>query len=332
VKALFPYKTLFGDVTLAVESLHIDDTELPSAVRPLERIVELATLDRAAWEEARLRVAVAGPATELAEMTAPVAAVIANCGPSNTRQSAILEPDPAVAGRWVGEIILARPYWFGSAELRGAIVATVEGEDSRVIGWAEPWSLEFDDLPNRPSVGGAIKITWVDFTDPGDHAFLRGQADKPYYLRIDPQEPQLFLNRAFDGLEALLVDRRNRRGPDRALHDQTRSAIADKTWTALFNTAIDSVGTDDSGNPEWPEVDWQRAVLEMLLSLMYPEQSPEEALREAYEARRGEGASAFLQERLMLAASQQARVPQFLRQGSRLVPTDSADEDLEAVR
>jgi hypothetical protein len=333
MKPLFPYETLFGDVTLTVESLHIDDDEPRGAIRHDDRIVRLGAVDRATWEEARIRVAVAGPPAEVAATTAPTATVIVNCGPSNTRQSVILEPDPAVAGRWIGEITLARPYWFGKAELRGGIVATVEGEAHRVIGWADPWSLELDDLPNRPTVGGAIKITWANFAEPGDdRLFLRVHVDKPYYLRIDPQEPQLFLNSGFDGLEALLVDRRNRRGADRALHDQTRSSIADKTWTALFNAAIDSVDVDESGNPEWPEIDWQRTVLETLLALMWPEQSLEEVLRDAYEARRGHGASAVLQERLTPAASQQARVPRLLREGIRLVSNDSTNDDQELDR
>ena len=147
------------------------------------------------------------------------------------------------------------------------------------------WTILYDDLPNRP-INGAIKITWVDFDDPGDDKrFLKEHRANYFYLSIDPDEPQIFLNRSFDGLEPLLADRR-RRGLDKALHDQTRASIADKTWSALFNAAFDAVEVDvDTGEPEWPSVDWQRNVLESLLSRMFPQQSGKQALDEACTAR-----------------------------------------------
>jgi hypothetical protein len=327
MKSLFPYKTLFGDVRLSIDDLYVDEEHRSGAIRNDERIVELARLDRSAWSRATLVVSIAGPAGELLETTAPVAVVVVNCGRTETRQSTVLLRDDAAPGRWFGEIELDRAMWFGSAEVRGGIVATVDGEPHRIIGWGDPWMLEFDDLPNRPAVGGAIKITWVHFNEPGDdRQFLKLHADKPYFLRIDPSEPQLFLNSDFEGLQQLLADRRGRRGADLALHNQMRSGIADKTWTALFNAAIDTVEPDDEGNPSWPEIDWQRTVLETLLDLMFPEQTREEALRDAFSAYRERG-GAELQERLAPAASTQARMPRLLREGIRLVTNEAPEEE-----
>lgn len=330
MKALFPYRTLFGDVTADIVEIAIDDVGVSGRVDIDERRIALQGVGRASWDTVRLTVSVAGPAGELAEADNAVAVAVANCGPSNTRVSTVLEPDGATPGRWTGELSLDRHLWFGQAELRCGIVATVDGEDNRIIGWADTWTIGFDDLPNRPVIGGAIKITWLDFNNPGDdRTHLRRHTDKYLYLSIDPHEPQLFLNRGFDGLEALLVDRPNRRGADRALHDQTRASIADKTWSALFNTAIDSVEVDGDNNPEWPEIPWQQVVLRSLLDQMYRDQSPDTALANAYEARRSPDAAGSLQERLAPAASAQARAPRLLRDGIRRLSHELATNDEE---
>jgi hypothetical protein len=332
MKELYPYDTLFGDVSVTVKSVEIDDHEIAGRIHVDQRLVDFEGLDRAQWETARLDFEVAGPVAELAALDGASAVAILNCGPSNTRLSIALTADDASAGHWQGSFELVRDDWYGQAELRCGIVATVDDVANRIVGWADSWKLAFDDLPSRPTIGGSIQITWVDFKEPGDdRKYLRRHDDKYCYLSIDPHEPQLFLNKSFPGLEALLVDRR-RRAADKALHDQTRASIADKTWTALFNAALDFVELDEeTDEPRWPDVEWQRTVLETLLASMYPDDAAEEALANAYTARHSTDAAGTLQELLAPAAGEQARAPRLLREGIRLLSNELSIEEEEQV-
>ena len=325
---LFPYPVLFGDVTLSISDINIDNTPISSRVHVDEREVDLQGVERSNWESASIIVSVAAPAAEISDAADVRCFVVANCGRSNHRASVELPQDPHDVGRWSGQLEFERPYWYADAVLTAYVVATIDGEQNRVIGTSDSWTVGFDDLPNRP-VNGAIKIRWVDFGNPGDGMdYLYEHRENYMFISIDIEEPQLLLNSGFDGLEQLLSDRRHR-GLDRALHDQTRAAIADKTWSALFNTAIELIGDDEDGDgePEWPSVAWQRTVLESLLDRMYQGKAPDEALREAYTTREAPGGSATLQMRLAPAAAMQARAPRLLRDGIRVMSSELETDD-----
>jgi hypothetical protein len=327
VKELYPYDVLFGDVVIEVRGVRIDDVPVNGRTDPDSRTVDLTGVERVDWERASIEILVTAPASEVANLVDDTTVAVLECGPSNNRTSFRLEPDFPGSGSWRGEITLEREYWFGVAELRCGVTATVDGVAKRIVGWANPWTVAFDDLPNRPTIGGAIKITWLDFENPGERAYLRRHADKYYYISVDPHEPHLFLNKGFGGLDALLGDRPRRGAADRALHDQTRASIADKTWTALFNAALDFVEVDDDGLPQWPDVEWQRVVLESLLASMYPDESLDDALVNAYVARHTKESGGALQELLAPAASAQARAPRLLRDGIRLLSSELTEEE-----
>lgn len=327
MKALFPYPTLFGDVSVVVvPEVVIDDQPVANRVDVDARSVDLHAIERVQWERARISIVVTAPATEIAEAEDAACVAVVNCRPSNNRSSVVLTPDKDTQGRWTGELELDRMYWYEQAEIRCGVVATVDDVANRVVGWAEPWTILFDDLPDRP-INGALKITWVDFADPGDDkSYLRDHTDNYVYLSIDPSEPQLFLNRGFDGLEALLADRR-RRHLDKALHDQTRASIADKVWTALFNAAIEAVEADADDRPELPDTAWQRSVLEALLARMYPDKSAEEALEEAWNSMRTPDSAGVVQQLLAPASAVQAKAPRLLRDGIRVLSAELGNPD-----
>lgn len=317
MKALFPYQTLVGDVTLAVEHIRIDDKVAQHTVQLDERTIDLRDLEETDWEVAVITLVAKAPPSEIADRSETKCVALAECGYANNRVSALLTEDPSIRGLWKGHLELERAYWYAAAELRVHITGTVGGVSDRIIGSSELWWIQFNDLADRP-INGAIKITWVDFGDPDDdRAFLRKHQDNYAYLSIDPDEPQLLLNRGFAGLEQLLADRR-RRGLEKALHDQTRTSIADKTWFALFNAALAAVeSNDDASMPEWPTVDWQRKVLESLLARMYPEKDPEEALVEVWASYRSPDTSATVQEQVGPASNAHVRAPRLLREGIR---------------
>ena len=322
MKELFPYPTLFGDVNLTVTEIYIDDKTVRERVDVDGCTVDLSRIEKSDWETARISLVVHAPPSEIANAIEARCIAVANCGPSNYRISVPLSEEPDTLGQWRGDLEIDRLYWYSQAQLRAHVVSTVAGTSNRIIGSSEPWTLLYDDLPNRP-IRGAIKISWVDFDNPGDgKLFLRNHQDQYVFLSIDPDEPQLFLNRSFDGLEQLLADRR-RPGRDRALHDQTRASIADKTWSALFNAAIDAVEANaDSGELEWPPIDWQRNILESLLVRMYPGKVAEEALHDAWTTRNASDSPGTLQQLLAPATAKQVGAPRLLRDGIRLIAAE----------
>ena len=337
MKTLFPYQTLFGDVTASVHQVTIENERVNDRIEVDQRMVDLKRVERKDWETATISIVVRATAAEIAQANDPVCVAVLNCGPTNNRVSALLAPDPTNTGVWRGDLQLDRPYWYSQAILRCGVVASVEGQSNRIIGWADTWTISFDDLPNWP-INGAIKITWVDFNFPDeDKKYLRRHAENYMYLSLDQDEPQVFLNKGFDGLEQLLTDRK-RRAADRALNDQTRAAIADKTWTALFNTALSAVEElteydpktgelRKTGEPQWPDTNWQRTVLEALLPDMYPDKDSDEALKEAWSDRNTPDSPGTLQEHLAVATTVQSKANRLLRDSIRAMSNElGADE------
>jgi hypothetical protein len=327
VRTLYPYNVLVGDVRLSIGQVLVDGKPLSSGyINPDLLQIDFAGLESERWEQAAIEVAVSGPERELAGSKVwqnPDAVLQLNCGYSNTRQAAVLTQDPHVPARWTGTVEMDRDDWFGRATLRAFVHATVDGTAHRIIGVSDDWTLSFDDLPASP-VHGSIRISWVDFENDGDRPYLKKFKHDPYYLRLDPEDPSLFLNRGFEGLEALLVDRRHRPGPEKALHDSTRGNIASDVWSAMFAAALDAVEVDLETNlPDFPREAWREVVLKSLLARIYPDLSPHDALVTAVATRNSGEGSGDLFERLLPAAAGQVRLPQLLRKGIALLEKDT---------
>ncbi len=328
MNVLFPYKTLFGDVASRIDRVHIDGEDPPALSIDVDRrAVELRGLERQNWASAGIHMEIAGPASELRTRADagedPQAIAVLHCGPTNARRALRLRPSDVDPSLWHGTVEIDRGHWFGRIVVRGFFTATVDGVADRVVGQAPVWTVELDDLPRSP-VHGSITVTWVDFSAADvEPAILHHYAQDPWFLMLDPEEPVLFLNKAFDGLEALLGDRRRRDRPERVLHDQTRAAIASQAWVAMFNAAIGAVDSDDDGISHWPTADtWHRSVLEILIPRMFPERDHEDALQEVLELLGQADGSAAIQQRLLPAAAEHVGAPRLLRSGIRLLGTE----------
>lgn len=315
-KWIYPYERLFGDVALKLEALHVDGEEVPGdRVDPDHQEVRLLDLEREEWEVAELTIALSGPLTELREWrkegVRPEAFAVVNCPASNTRQAVELEPDPGNPARWEGRLELQRSNWFGRVDLRGAVVAPVEGSADRMIGEPEPWVIRLDDVP-PPPVSGAIKTLWHDFAYPDDElVWLREYKAEPVFLRLDDEQPVLYLNRSFEGLKALLDRKPKRERGEQALHDQARASIAIQAWTAMFDAAVQAISAEEDEEPDWPEQTWKRIALEMLLDRIYPDKEPDDALREIAQLRRDD--SGTLQQQILIAVSRHVGGARLLR-------------------
>jgi hypothetical protein len=331
VIALYPYDSLVGDVRLTVSKVVIDGKTLSTNyINPDLPEIAFRDLDADHWEEAMIDVTVTAPASELSGNPAwedPVAVIQMICSHSNTRRAMRLDADPHTPARWYGTVILTRAEWYGRATMRAVVPATVEGVPHRVIGVGETWTLSFDDLPPSP-VHGSIAVQWVDFADDGERG-LKSYKDDPYHLRLDPDAPVLYLNSGFEGLEALLGDRKRRPRAEQAMHDSTRVNIAGDAWQAMFVTALDAVEVDpETQLPEWPAEEWRVVVLKTLFPRIYPHLGPEDALIEANQARRSGEGSGELLERLLPAAAAQVGTAPLLRRGIALLEKDAETKEM----
>ncbi|MHA7263486.1 hypothetical protein ACX80W_09830 [Arthrobacter sp. TMN-37] len=327
MKDLYPYDTLpDNSVRLKVDRVLIDDKPLSTEyINPDMAQIAFAELDERGWERAQVEVTVTGPEVELADgkWGHPQTVLQVNCGYSNTRQAVVLEADTGTNARWKGSIELDRDQWFGRATLRALIHAEVEGVGNRVIGSGDTWTVAFDDLPPSP-VHGSIRVSWVDFANDEGRPYLKSFSGDPYYLRLDPEDPSLLLNNGFEGLEALLGDRKRRPRAEEALYHSTRGNIASDVWSAMFVTALNSVELDSETQlPEFPREGWQEVVLKSLFARIYPELAPDDALVEAVAARDSRDGSGDLLERLLPATARQVGLPALLRNGIELLEKDA---------
>jgi hypothetical protein len=315
---VYPYKTLSGDVELVLSDVQTDGNPARGAFRDPEGLdVDLSNLERAAWATATLSVEVVGPPTELSERRngggAPVAHVLAQCGFTNVRQSFPLTEDPDT-GRWIGVIRLDRDFWFGRVNVAAYISDRVEAHDYRLIGSAAQWQILLDDLPRSP-VHGALSVIWKNF-DLADvePTFISRAKGEPYYHFLDPNEPVLYLNSAFPGLEPLLRDRTSRRtAAEQALHDQVRVGIASKFLVAAANTALANVRKEEGEPAQWPESPWQMELLQALLHRAYLKRASDDALEEVLALMRSENGAGSVQNLLISAVDQQIGANRLLK-------------------
>lgn len=329
---IYPYDTLVGDIRLSVNMVTIDGKALSTNfINPDLPEIAFAEVDRDRWDEALIEVTVTAPAAELTGNPAweqLTAAVQLFCTYTNHRRALKLTEDPHTPGRWHGTVILNRDEWFGRGTMRAVLSATVESTPYRIIGTGDTWTLSFDDLPPSP-VHGSIAVQWVDFANDDAHG-LKPFREDPYHLRLDPSAPALYLNSGFDGLEALLGDRRRRPRAEQAMHDSTRTRFACDTWQAMFVASLDSVEIDpETRQPEWPDEPWRVVVLKTIFPRIYPHLGPEDALIEAVHARSSKEGSGQLLELLLPAAAAQVGAAPLLRRGISLLEKDADTKENE---
>lgn len=334
MRTLYPYRVLAGDVTMTLADPMTDGDIARGSWRDTDaRVVDLSNLERRSWATATIPVELVGPPTELRDRRTdghdPRAHVVAHCGFTNGRQTVGLEPN-GDGSRWRGEIVLERPFWFGRIEVMGYITDTVDVGDNRIIGITDRWQLQLDDLPRSP-VHGALTVVWRNFddkdVDPPVLATMRGE---PYYHFLDPQEPVLYLNVAFPGLEPLLRDRSRRPAPEQSLHDQVRATIATKFFVAAANAALAGVRQEDGESPTWPDSDWQTELLQALFHRAFPKKSSDDALAEAVAMLASYDGAGQIQAVLISAVDQHVGSSRLLRLSiGRLGLEPEADHELE---
>jgi hypothetical protein len=211
-------------------------------------------------------------------------------------------------GVWAGHIDLHRDEHVSQAELNASLVATVDGIPGREIAVAEhPWTLDFQ--AKSPAKRNDLTTHWVDFND-DSYPWLRPYRTDPWTIGTSDDQPVLYLNSGFEGLRLLLE---SQRPADRLARDALAARIAVDMWNVLFDAAAHAI-------KEWPG-GWRGSVLRRMLPDVFPDRSPEDALRELTNERPKD-----LQARILHAAMRQARVPASLGTFIRATQTTGQEE------
>jgi hypothetical protein len=302
VKQLFPYAVLAGDVNLEVSSARLDDVPIEfSMISGPQRTVALHEVERENWRTAVLTVKVRLPGREIEDgpWTNIECAVVLFERRTRVRVHVPLKCDGA--GTWTGEVVLYRELHVGRAQVSAQVVATVGGVDGRLIGGSEfPWTVDL--LASTPTKKDSIRTVWADFGDE-NAAHLHFFRGDPWFVDVGGEEPILYLNKRFEGLETVL---RGSGSANRPMQNMLASQIAQEAWTVLFGSAIREVGKDDQGRPEWPG-GWQENTLKKMLPDILPDYSLTDALAEVVARESEEQGGGELHSRIARAAAVRAR-------------------------
>ncbi|WP_146532527.1 hypothetical protein [Rubripirellula reticaptiva] len=201
-----------------------------------------------------------------------------NCRPTNQRSSVELFRSPTERGRWTGSVSVDRDSFAGRVDLAVTASATANGLAGRVVGSSDPWWI-FVDEPNSLKVGGALRVAWVSFRAPEAPALAQQYPESTHVVELEGPVPVVYLNQDFEGLYALLQDRKDRAPVELALHDAHRYSIARSVWMALVLDSVMSVEPgEEESDANWPSKEWQSEVLKKVLPKIAPDKTDQELL------------------------------------------------------
>lgn len=281
---LYPYATVDADPALTVSAVRLDGASRPQLIKVEESTIALYDEPKA-WNRAEIAVELTCDAERVRAFESahgPIAAVVvANCLPTNARQPLRLARSDVEVGRWSGTLELDHDNFRNRVALTTTMTATVGGLAHRPVAAAPTWTVHADE-PESLRLKGTLRVKWLNFKQPHAPAPARDFPNSTHVLAFTGGVPELWLNSGFDGLEALLKDRKDRRGADKALHDFQRTGIARAVWLALLADALAGVRSEvsDGGSeePTWPEVPWQVEILKLILPEVAPGKSDRELL------------------------------------------------------
>lgn len=317
MRSVFAYPTLFGDIDLEVTSASVDGDPLPYArISKKQRTVALHDAGRANWDHAALRVKAALPASELRDgpWTDIQCLAVLSEKVTNSRDSTLLSLGGD--GHWHGTIDLARARYQGRAALTLIAVGTVNDVVGRLIGSVtQAWIVDL--ASSKPVRQRDIEISEQDFRD-GPLEWLRPFKEAPWIVDTSADIPTVYLNtNAVEGFTEIL-GATGRSDEERMVRDLVATQIAQDAWTAMFQSAINGLDSDDDGTPLMPS-DWRASVLKMMLPDVLPGRELTEALHEV-SLRRADGYGwAGIQTGIQFAAGRRSQVSRKLTNAIRTV-------------
>lgn len=313
---IFPYRTFSGKLKMALTAVTVKSRRdgLVEEVRLTgeewnrpQRSLYLWKRDDIEWNTARFEVEVIAPLKEIEKLPVDrsglTVVVSAQCIATNLRQAHTASPSPFDESVWNCTFELDRRNMRGPVSLQAQLAGTVNGAEHRYLAAADEWTLYFEQAAS-PSPKGALPIQWVNFSADDAPVFLKKYVNEPMYADLEGVPlPKIYLNKGFEGLAALFVEKPRPAGARLALHEAERVSMAKGIWLALFQVALAAVvEPEENQEPDWPD-GWQGEVLRKMLARVHPDLDPGARLSKAVQERKSDGARNF--ESLVLAAVSQ---------------------------
>jgi len=313
---IFPYRTFTGKLKMSLTAVSVKSLRDGSVENvPLtgeewnraQRSLLLWKRDDIEWNTAHFEVEVIAPLEEIEKLPvdrSDLAVVVsAQCIATNLRQACTASPSPFDESIWNCAFDLDRRNMRGPVSLQAHLAGTVNGAEHRYLAAADEWTLYFEQAAS-PSSKGALPIQWVNFAAVDAPVFLKKYMNEPMYADLEGTPvPKIYLNKGFEGLAALFVEKPQPAGARLALHEAERISMAKGVWLALFQVALAAViEPEENEEPEWPD-GWQGEVLKKMLARVHPDLDAGARLSKAVQERKSDGARHF--ESLVLAAVSQ---------------------------
>ena len=287
---LFPYEVLSNDLNLTIKLAtfnRYENTKLieePVSERSInheKHEIFLWAEEYGGWDFLSLLVEVTIPEVEIHKIKNQIDVIAAvNCNKTNLRQTFILRKNKTYY-KWSGTINLDKINYFGSVDLKCLLTGQALGRESRFFAESTPWKIYFDEA-HSPPIKGAIPIKWINFKITNEIPELRKYAYETHYLAIEDTIPTLYLNSGFEGLPELFSEDNRPKGFHLALSETTSSSIAKSVWMAMFQTALSGIRRyEDEDEFDWPDITWQKNILQQLLPHIYSDLKNEAALQKA---------------------------------------------------
>lgn len=294
-----------GDVTLELISGRVDQDALPlNLINSRERIVAVHGVGYAEWDTARLKMRMRVPDVAESErgwrdMRAAVA--ISNRS-SNFRAVTPLHRE--ADGTWTGDVRIDHADHKGRTQLSGIVTATVGDVPGRIIGAPqETWIVDLDARTAHREQ--ELRVVETDFGNDA-HPHLHDFRQSEWTIDAGGEMPTVYVNTAVEGVSRILrAPTRGMSPAERALQKALAAKLGTEIWVTLFNTAVDEIRVED-GEPHWPG-GWRDAVLRHMLPDVYPDRSPDDAVRELAARRNGIAGGTDLHARVLHAAGRRAR-------------------------
>ena len=291
--AVFPYRTLDGELDLRLDSLHIDGDSRPERMEQHLRRIDLSAKRDSSWRWLTADVEVFAPSGEIAEFldddTTPSVVLVVACPSTNLRTALPLVQSTAVEDAWTGPLTLFADDLRDKVSIYAELVADLNGRPARRLATSESWNLYVDPAA-VPPFEGTFKVIWSHFAE--DPSIPDTASSESFFIDLGGSIPVVHLNYDMDGLQELLQGADDRPLLELALRDAEMRRIATAAWTSAVGASAAAIRVDsETDEHELPEKGWMADILRWSLPGIYPGVPTDEAVRRIRQDLVGHGAA-----------------------------------------
>lgn len=279
--AVFPHRTLDGELDLRLDDLHVDNEPRTDCIEQHLRRIDLSAACDGAWRWLTASIDVYAPAGEIAELidagANPSVVLVISCSATNLRTALPLVASDIVDGAWTGPLTLFADDLRDKVSISAELVADLDGRPVRRMATSEPWVLYVDPAA-VPPFEGTFKVIWSHYEQ--EQSIPDTAASESFFIDLGGSVPVVHLNADMEGLQQLMHGEAERPQLELALRDAEMRRIATAAWTGAIGASAAAIRVDaETGEHQLPEKVWMADILRSSLPGIYPGVATDEAVR-----------------------------------------------------